>query len=360
MGHKKTSGLIKRGDIWHIAKRIGGKRIRVSTETSDLEEAEAILSRIITTQHRAKHFGVRPRVLFREAATKYLREETKKSLHNDAQALRALDPFIGDLFLEQVHGGTIEPFVMYMRNKGRAAGTINRYIAVVRRILNLAARHWRDSESGQSWLESAPLFRMQTGTVRKPYPINWQEQKLLLSELTPDLERAVLFMVNTGLRDQELCSLRWDWKVADDLFILPESQNKNGLERFVVMNSIARSVLEEQIGKDHHRVFPRSSVYTRGWKSGRERAANRYQEELGEESPWGFRNLRVHDLRHTFGRRVRFAGWSNEDRKDLLGHKNDDITTHYSQVEIDRLRDMVNSIAQPNAHKMATLKVVGI
>jgi hypothetical protein len=47
---------------------------------------------------------------------------------------------------------------------------------------------------------------------------------------------------------------------------------------------------------------------------------------------------------HTFGRRVRAAGWSNEDRKDLLGHKNGDITTLYSRVEIDHLREVVESI----------------
>jgi hypothetical protein len=102
--------------------------------------------------------------LFREAATKYLEEETKKSLHNDAQALRALDPFIGDLYLEQVHSGTLEPFVKYMRGKSRKAGTINRYIAVVRRILNLAARYWRDADrrrrcSGSRKVRSANPIR---------------------------------------------------------------------------------------------------------------------------------------------------------------------------------------------------------
>ncbi len=359
MGHKKSPGLVKRGKHWHIDKRIGGKRLRVSTGTGKLEEAEAILSQVVATHQRAKFFGERPKVTFRKAATKYLTEETKKSKHNDAQALRALDPFIGDLYLEQVHHDTLMPFVAYMRNKGRAAGTINRYIAVVRRILNLSAKLWRHTDTGMTWLESAPLFILEKGVARKPYPISWEEQKLLLSELTADLANAMLFMVNTGLRDQELCSLRWSWQVDDDLFILPESQNKNGRERLVVLNSIARSVLNHQKGKDKFRVFPRDSVYTRGWKNGRARAAKRYPDEFSMESPWGFEHLRIHDLRHTFGRRIRYVGWSNEDRKDLLGHKNDDITTHYSQVEIQRLREMVESITKPYAHKMPTLKVVG-
>jgi integrase len=359
MANKKTPGLVKRGQIWHIDKRIGQKRIQSSTETGCREDAEAILSHVISTHHRAKFFGVRPKRLFREAATKFLTEETKKSLHNDAQALRILDPFIGDLYLEQVHGGTLEPFVLHMRHKGRSAGTTNRYLAVVRRILNLAARYWRDVETGLSWLEAAPLFRLEKGHKRKPYPISWEEQKLLLSELAPDLVRMALFLINTGVRDQELCSLRWSWQQGDDLFELPEQYSKNGLERFVVLNSVAQSVLKKQIGKDQFRVFPRARVYGKGWRNARVRAADRYEAELGMECPWGFRHLRIHDLRHTFGRRVRAAGWSNEDRKDLLGHKNGDITTHYSRVEIDHLREVVESITKKISYNSPTLRVVG-
>ncbi len=359
MANKKAPGLIKRGQIWHIDKTIAGKRIQGSTGTSSLEEAQAVLSHVVSTHHRAKFFGVRPKRTFREVATTYLKEETKKSLHNDAQALRILDPFIGDLYLEQVHGNTLQPFIEHMREKGRRAATINRYIAVVRRILNLAARYWRDPETGLSWLETPPLFRLEKGFKRKPYPISWEEQMLLLSELTPDLGRMVLFLVNTGLRDQELCSLRWDWQTAEDLFVIPEQYSKNGEERIVVLNSIGLSVLEDQKGRDPHRVFRRARVYSRGWKKGRVRAAKRYTEELGVDCPWGFEHLRVHDLRHTFGRRVRAAGWSNEDRKDLLGHKNGDITTHYSRVEVDHLREVVESITRKISYNSPTLKVVG-
>jgi integrase len=45
-------------------------------------------------------------------------------------------------------------------------------------------------------------------------------------------------------------------------------------------------------------------------------------------APEGFRKVRVHDLKHTFGRRLRAAGVSFEDRQDLLGHKSGRITTH--------------------------------
>ena len=44
--------------------------------------------------------------------------------------------------------------------------------------------------------------------------------------------------------------------------------------------------------------------------------------------------VRLHDLKHTFGRRLRAAGVSLETRKVLLGHRNGDITTHYSAPEL--------------------------
>lgn len=42
-------------------------------------------------------------------------------------------------------------------------------------------------------------------------------------------------------------------------------------------------------------------------------------------------------MKHTFGYRLRAAGVSFEDRQDLLGHKSQRITTHYSTPDINRL-----------------------
>ena len=54
--------------------------------------------------------------------------------------------------------------------------------------------------------------------------------------------------------------------------------------------------------------------------------------------------VRIHDLKHTFGRRLRAAGVSFEDRQDLLGHKSGRITTHYSAAEISNLIVAANKI----------------
>lgn len=45
-----------------------------------------------------------------------------------------------------------------------------------------------------------------------------------------------------------------------------------------------------------------------GWKVARENAATQYAKDHDEAVTWCFANLRVHDLKHTFGKRLRTAG----------------------------------------------------
>ena len=65
----------------------------------------------------------------------------------------------------------------------------------------------------------------------------------------------------------------------------------------------------------------------------------------------GLPHVRVHDLKHTFGRRLRAAGVSFEDRQDLLGHRSARITTHYSAAELSRLIDASNTICTQDIEK---------
>lgn len=54
--------------------------------------------------------------------------------------------------------------------------------------------------------------------------------------------------------------------------------------------------------------------------------------------------VRIHDLKHTFGRRLRAAGVSFEDWQDLLGHKSGRVTTHYSSAEMSNLIEAANKV----------------
>ena len=67
----------------------------------------------------------------------------------------------------------------------------------------------------------------------------------------------------------------------------------------------------------------------------------------------------VHNLKHTFGRRLRAAAVPLETRRVLLGHKIRDITSHYSAPEIQELIDAANRVcAQGDVHKTPTLTLL--
>ena len=80
----------------------------------------------------------------------------------------------------------------------------------------------------------------------------------------------------------------------------------------------------------------------KGWRTGRRRAAARYKDTLERECPVGFKRVRIHDMRHTYGRRLRAAGANLKGRQELLGHKSSRMTTHYSAAEIGNLLTAAN------------------
>ena len=366
---RRMPGLQFRGGAWRIDKIIYGTRVCESTGTCDIKEAEALLARRLGEAREVHLFGARRDRIFREAATKYLSEhQHKRSLERDARALAALDPFIGELPLRRVHHDTLQPYVRSRLASGISPGTINRDLAVARRILNLSARLWRD-ESDRPWLITPPLIQLQRHpNMREPYPLSIDEERLLFSELDGHLASMALFKVNTGLREQEVVKLQWKWEVlvpehATSIFVIPKAHVKNGLNRYVVLNRIARSVVERCRGAHAEYVFtrhgkPLTKLYNSGWKAARRRAAGRYESEFGRSCPSGFRSVRVHDLKHTFGHRLRAAGVGFEDRKLLLGHKSDHVTTHYSAPEIGALIAASERVCELGSRKSHALTIV--
>ncbi len=288
---------------------------------------------------KAQLYGVRPSRSFESAAAKFVLEnQHKRSLDSDIGRLKQLMPYIGDTAIEKLHRGSLEPWITHKRKQGTSVGTINHGLKIVRRILNLASSEWVD-EHGLTWLAQAPKIKLLPDTnKRKPYPLSWEEQARLFQNLPRHLANMALFAVNTGCRDGEVCKLKWEWEVKvpqinTSVFIIPGEFVKNGDERLVVLNKAAKSVIEEVRGQHNKYVFTYKSkpilrMMNSAWLRARQQA--------------NLRPVRVHDLKHTFGRRLRAAGVSFEDRQDLLGHRSARVTTHYSAAELTSLIEAAN------------------
>ena len=355
MASKRIPGLRKRGRIWHIDKAIKGYgQLNESTGQTDYAKAEEYYHQRIEQIRRIVVFGEVPKHTFREAAEKFLMENMHlRTIDRAAIALDHLIPEIGDLYLEQIDNEVMERYRAKRAKAGIMPGTINKEQSYVRRILNLAARVWRIN--GHPWLASAPpLLESAKGDKRKPYPLTPAEQAALLQALPAHVAEMALFDLNTGLREHVLCNLRWEWEVKvpeldTSIFIVPGYMNeKNDDDEYlVVLNSIAKRIIEARRGAhpeyvfayktDRHddRVKPLTKLNNSAWKRGW-RKAGLPVDPMIRRGP--------HNLRHTFGARLRAAGVSLEDRQTLLWHRSESITTHYSAPDIARLRELVEKI----------------
>jgi hypothetical protein len=70
---------------------------------------------------------------------------------DDASRLKGLILFVGEIPLQRIHDGSLTAYVEDCRAKGLKKKTINNGQEIVRRILNLSARKWRERKTAWSY-----------------------------------------------------------------------------------------------------------------------------------------------------------------------------------------------------------------
>ena len=353
---KLPAGLRWRGDIIHIKKRHRGVDITGSTHTGDVDAAVEVLAAKMREIHDAKTFGTRRRRTFAEAVCEYLERIERERRHNPGRykSLPSMKRhltlallYISDCWLGEIHDA--HPSILRLIDDRKQAGlknkTINDTLDMINRVLARAAK-WRD-ECGLTWLSHAPTLPLldRNADAAKPYPMTWGEVELLKKmfderSIIPDL---IDFLVNTGVRESEACGLRWEWEryvpeLKCTVFLIPETHTKNKVPRVVVLNDTARSIVETNRGQDRDWVFvqragkykgrPMSRVRKNGWVVAWKKAGL----PQGSDTKKG-----VHNLKHTFGRRLAAVGCPWHERKILLGHRVGDVTELYAPAQIEQL-----------------------
>ena len=354
---QNTRGIYPQDNgLWQVDKWKRGTRFRQRGFES-FDEAERWLITQLADQRKVLVHGERATYTFNRAAAHYISlHEQKASLETEIFMLESVMPYIGHLELHQVHDGTLASYQAKRLEQGRAHKTINLALGVVRRILNLAATSWRD-ESGKTWLEQAPKITMLplVGHQRDPRPITWGEQRTLLPKLPGHLARMSLFTLNTGVRDDVACSLRWEWEIkvpelGISVFEVPREHVKGRKKsRVVICNSVAQSVIESVRGQHQDFVF----VYRRERVKNTGQAPKMPYRRIGtmNNTAWqtarsaaGLGDLHVHDLRHTVGMRLREAGVPEGTISDILWHSTKSMTQHYSVAQIVELHQALEKV----------------
>ena len=297
---------------------------------------------------------------FAEAATRYLAEFQGKVKSRAAQSIFAVAPYIGHLRLIDVDDEALQQFKEdRIAGKGAfdkpaMAGTCNKDLTQVVTILTKAARVWR-------WLPPLVVkIEHVRGPTRQPYVFTWAEQDRLFAALPTGWDcGAALFCVNTGVRREELFGLKWsdrrwipeldirdaDGNVKERMYVFVLSDTKNGEQRAVICNSIARRAVEYQ--QRFQAKWDCKSEFVFPANTGQKRPKNTKVRGAGQvwQDAWVKAGLPVdkyvkrgvHNCRHVFAYRLRAAGVPQEDRNALLGHARTNLAEHYAGPSLERL-----------------------
>jgi integrase len=261
--------------------------------------------------------------------TDYMMTE-RRNWKSDSYRLNIAAEHFGDTPLRDITPSDIIKFKQERIDVGNEPGTVNRYLALLKRMFNVAIR---SGEVGENPVKLVKFMSEQNQVMERILAAN--EEQRLLAECSARLRPLVVLALHTGMRKSELLNLKWKNVYFIKKIILVE-HTKSGKARRVPMNDTAGAeltVLKSKNGTE--RVFPFKSLRS-AWEGARRRA--------------GLDDLRFHDLRHSFATRLVESGVDPVRVQKLLGHSTLLMTQRYLHTTDDGLR---NAVAQLDLHPNA-------
>jgi integrase len=332
-------GLYKRkgSQFYWMTFRIKGKKIYESTQTTNKKLAERIHAKRLTEIEEGRWFpNEAKRRTFEELMGRYMKEyaipnKSERTVVKDTYSFKRLAEFFGGHKLSEITPQKIAEYKWHRRQAGIRPSTLARELELLRAALNVAVREWE-------WLEVNPFWkvRIEQPKGHKERWVTLEEEESLLKVSPPWLKDIILFALNTGMRQDEILSLKWPQvDMLRRTVTLLETKNKE--RRTIPLNQRALGLLRAK-GKVRHIsgfVFPSQ-------ESTKLHARNLLRAFYAARKKARLEDVRFHDLRHTFATRLVQAGIDLYVVKELLGHKSLKMTMRYAHHYPESLRHGVN------------------
>jgi integrase len=293
-------------------------------------DAESYAVRLKSEAIEAKQQGLLGIFVWQQAVMRYLEEfADKRSLSDDKDHLKKLDPYLRSVKLDAIDMAVLQPFIRDRKLKDDVSNaTINRALEVVRRILNVAHQDWR-------WLKGVPKIRMLKEPKRRVRFLRREEADRLIETLPEHMKPIVEFALATGCRAGEILGLEWsrvdlNRKVA----WLDHGTTKSGDGRGIPLNADAVAALESTRGQHSRWCFTfegrRIQQSSTAWDKAKQRA--------------GIEDFRFHDLRHTWASWHVQSGTSLPELMELGGWKSYEMVLRYAHLAPEKLSSVAQRI----------------
>lgn len=330
------AGIYKRGKTWWGRAQRDNREFRRSLKTTDKGIAEKRLRQWLA-ELEGVSWGDKPSRTLEQLCERFIKEHLP--ILKPASA-RRYGVSIVNLFevmgpntaITEIGRAKMTEFETARRSAGVKAPTVRRDLACLSSMMGCAV-DWE-------WIEVNPVpaqmrQRRRKGLKESPprtrYLTHAEEERLLLNA-TPDVRRAIIFAIDTGLRREEQFGLTWERvDLARGRFILTRDLTKSRQPREVPFIGRSAQILAQMPRHIRcayvfwHEDGIRYQTMNKGLKAAARRA--------------GIKDLNWHDLRRTFGcRRLQDDRMRMEQVSMLLGHHSVTVTEKsYAFLTLDQI-----------------------
>lgn len=308
----------KRGDRWHVRLQIGGLKISRSLGAAGTKADAVALEGKIRAEVLAGQLGKSTPHTVDEALTRWLQGEAcrLRSYPSLLCQVRAIMPHTAGVALAQ-----ITDVVAAVRqagiHQGLAAATINRRLALLRRVANLAHQQW-------GWLadDLGKRIKLLPGEkARHVYLTPAEVEHLADCCPHPQVSLAIRLAARTGLREAELLQAT---TIHDGCIVVGPEISKTARPRLVPVPIDLPGL-----------ALPLAITY----------ATLRAHFERARIKA-GMPHVRFHDLRHTAASWFAQSGANLAIIRDLLGHSTLAVTSRYAHLKTGDLKQASEAMAR--------------
>ena len=200
----------------------------------------------------------------------------------------------------------------------RKPATINRRLAILRQIQNLAVSEW-------GWLDRpvAKVKLLREDNERHYYLTRAQVEALAFACPSKEVGQLIVFSAFTGLRKSEMFRVRAEHVVNGSLLL--DARTKNGRPRTVPLHPRAKAIAEKM---PFDGVTPK--ILRDAWDDAR--------------AALKLKHIHWHDLRHTYASWLVQAGVSLLEVKELMGHSTIKMTERYAHLAPSNLTGAIRRL----------------
>jgi integrase len=330
----------KESKQWQMGVSVGGRQLCRSAHTTNKTIAKKLLARWETEVFEGRFHLIKTTApTLEEWAAQFLRTIANlKTRSRYASSVNNMKPRFGKLRLPQVTSDRIEDFKEERLAAAVGPATVNRDLAVLRRMLRIAER--------KRFIARSPFAEVELleerSIRRKPHIATYSEEERILAVADPHIKALAVLILESGLRsNREALALKWDdIDFESDTIRVRESKTAAGIRNVPLSARCKAELLAWR-----HRVGPEFSPYVFPNMRKPDRHLTQIRKSWANALKLaGIPYFWLYNLRHTFASRLSAAGVSDLFVAQMIGHSSPSIVQTYAKAIDEHKRDAIRRL----------------